>query len=75
MLACVEGRSLSTGVELPEYGKDYRVCSLADVKVRAAPRLLLEVLSLRKRPAGRSPRRLVNGATQPFGASMRKTRS
>jgi hypothetical protein len=48
-------------VAFPEYGKSFRVVFSGGPEQGAATRLLLEVMSLQKRPGVRNPRRWVNG--------------
>ena len=50
-------------VEVPEYGKNYRVVfKRGSEEMRGSTRLLMEVWSFRRRPDARNPRRWVNGA-------------
>jgi CubicO group peptidase (beta-lactamase class C family) len=56
-------------VEIPEYGKHYRVV-FALAPEDGEMRLLMEVLSFRKRPDVRNPRRLLNGALLAGAATL-----
>jgi CubicO group peptidase (beta-lactamase class C family) len=58
-------------VEFPDYGKSLRVVfSRRPEEEGAAMRLLLDVMSFRKRPAVRNPRRWVNGALAAGAATL-----
>ena len=60
-------------VEIPEYGKSSRVVfSGRPEEGWAATRLLMDVMSLQKRPEARNPRLWLNGA---LGAARRRSRS
>jgi hypothetical protein len=57
-------------VEFPDYGKSLRVVFSRGPEERGATRLLLEVMSLQKRPDVRNPRRWVNGALAAGAAAL-----